>query len=137
MTIRSLHDERGSIMPLVIGYVALGLALAIVALNATSLYLAQRGLDQVADAAAVAGADGFTIGWDGPDPVARLDDAAVWAQAQTVAEASGAQLVAASTPDGTTSRVTVATTWHPLVVSAFVPSGVSLTSTSTSRTALR
>ena len=54
--------DEGSILPLILGYALLAITLVLVAANATSLYLDQRRLDAVADAAAVAGADAFTIG---------------------------------------------------------------------------
>lgn len=134
-----LRDERGSILPLTIGYVVLALALIIVCANATSLYLAQKALDAVADAAALAGADGFTLSLEGDAARARLDGASVRAQAEAiVATAPGDQtLVAAGTPDGLSARVTVATTWHPPILSELVPAGVALEATATSRTALR
>jgi len=48
-----------------------------------------------------------------------------------------ARLISASTPDGVSARVTVAGQWHPPIVTVFVPDGVVLESTATSRTALR
>lgn len=47
------------------------------------------------------------------------------------------RITAAGTPDGVTALVTVAAEWHPPLVSVFVPDGVPLKSTATSRTALR
>lgn len=132
-------DDGGSIMLLTLGYAALALAAIMICVSATSLYLAQKRLDALADAAALAGADGFTIAIIGDDVRADLTDAGVHAQAQgmvaTVGE--GATLVSAGTPDGVSARVTVALTWHPPVVSLFVPDGVPLRATATSRTALR
>ncbi|MDR6166192.1 hypothetical protein QE367_000396 [Microbacterium paludicola] len=46
-------------------------------------------------------------------------------------------LVDAATPDGVSARVTVATVWHPPVSSLFVPDGVRVEATATSRTVLR
>ncbi|MBD8012821.1 hypothetical protein H9633_10985 [Microbacterium sp. Re1] len=43
----------------------------------------------------------------------------------------------AGTPDGVSARVTVAAVWHPPLLSPFVPDGVPLEATATSRTALR
>ena len=43
----------------------------------------------------------------------------------------------ARTPDGVSARVTVARTWHLAVFSFFVPDGVAIEATATSRTALR
>ena len=136
---RGLHrDESGTIMPLVFGYAALALALLFVCVNATSLYLAQKHTDGIADAAALAGADGFTLIVEAGEPVARLTDAGVHEQAAFLVDAIGdAELISASTPDGLSARVTVATRWHPPIVSLFVPDGVPLEATATSRTALR
>lgn len=48
-----------------------------------------------------------------------------------------AVLVSAETPDGVSARVTVAGEWRPPVLTLFVPDGLALESTATSRTALR
>ena len=70
---------------------------------------------------------------------AELTDAGVEEQAASlvVAVPGDASLTSAGTPDGVTARVTVAAQWHPPLVSLFVPDGVPLQSTATSRTALR
>lgn len=132
------HDESGTIMPLVFGYAALALVLLFVCVNAMSLHLAQKRADAIADAAALAGADGFTLLIEAGGPVARLTDAGVHEQAAHLVDAIGdAVLLTAMTPDGVSARVTVATRWHPPIVSLFVPDGVALEATATSRTALR
>lgn len=130
--------DDGSILPLVLGYGVLALALVFVCVCATSLYLAQKRLDAAADAAALAGADGFVLTLEGGRPRAVLTAEGVAEQAEAVVAAvGGVELIAADTPDGVSSRVTVAGRWHPPVVSVFVPGGVNLTATATSRTALR
>lgn len=140
---RRLRDaargEDGSVLPLTLGYAALALIAVLVCVDATSLYLSQKRLDGLADAAALAGADGFTLALVEGEPVAELTDDAVRAQADALVAAVGgsAVLVAAGTPDGVSSRVTVAEEWHPPILTLFVPDGVALESTATSRTALR
>lgn len=133
-------DDRGSVLLLTLGYAVLALVTVLVCVDATSLYLAQKHLDSLADAAALAGADGFTIsiGAD-DDPQAALSDSGVREQAAALVAdvGEGAVLVDAATPDGVSARVTVAGTWHPPVVTMFVPAGVPLEATATSRTALR
>ena len=116
---RAAAGEEGSILP--------------------SLYLAQKRVDALADGAALAGADGFVFTTVGGEPTARLTDAAVAEQASTFLGALGsdAAIVSAGSPDGVSSRVTVAGVWHPPVVTLFVPDGVRLESTATSRTVLR
>lgn len=124
---------------LTLGYAVLAMVTVLVCMNATSLYLAQKQLDSLADAAALAGADGFTLTLDGADPRAQLTSDAVSAQAAALVSAvgDGAALVSAGTPDGVSARVTVADMWHPPVITMFVPDGVPLQATATSRTALR
>jgi uncharacterized membrane protein len=137
MTRRRLDDD-GSVLPLILGYAVLALVLVLVCANATTLYLAQKQLDSVADAAALAGADGFTLTVDEDGAVARLSDEDVRAQVAEIVEAVGEDVVLASAtaPDGVSARVTVTSAWHPPILSLFVTDGVPLSSTATSRTAL-
>ncbi|MFG6491613.1 pilus assembly protein TadG-related protein [Microbacterium sp. P03] len=135
-----VDDDEGSILILTIGYAVLALVAVLVCANATSLYLAQKQLDSLADAAALAGADGFTISVDGTgEPIAALTSDGVRAQAESLVTdvGNGAALLSATTPDGLSARVTVAAVWHPPVITLFVPDGVPLQATATSRTALR
>ncbi|MFH8250316.1 pilus assembly protein TadG-related protein [Microbacterium sp. B2969] len=133
------QDDEGSVLILTLGYAVLALVAILVCVDATSLYLAQKRLDGLADAAALAGADGFTLSVVGDEARAELTDAGVHDQAAAVLEqvAGAAALVSASTPDGVSARVTVAGTWHPPVLTMFVPDGLGLQATATSRTALR
>ncbi|QIG41287.1 hypothetical protein G5T42_13410 [Microbacterium sp. 4R-513] len=126
-------------MLLTLGYAILALVAVLICVDATSLYLAQKRLDALADAAALAGADGFTLSVVGGEPRAELTSDQVRAQAlELVGDVgAGAALLSASTPDGVSARVTVAGTWHPPVLTVFVPDGVALQATATSRTALR
>ncbi len=125
-------------MLLTLGYAVLAIAVILVGANAASLYLAQKHLDSVADAAALAGADGFALVLQEGEPRAILTTDGVRAQARALVDiaGSGVALVSASTPDGVSARVTVASTWHPILFSVFVPSGVALDATATSRTAV-
>lgn len=134
-----VHGDDGSALVLTLVYALIALVAILVCVNATALYLAQKRLDALADAAALAGADGFVLVVEDGEPVARLTDAGVRDQAAAVIEASDgdARLVSARTPDDVSARVTVTSTWRPVVVSLFVPDGVPLSSTATSRTALR
>lgn len=137
-TARLRDDDEGSVLVLALGYAVVAMILVLVCVDATSLYLTQKRLDAAADAAALAGADGFTLTVDASGPAARLTDAGVYDQAaELLAATQTAELVAASTPDGVSARVTVATTWRPPVLTLFVPDGWPLQATATSRTALR
>lgn len=131
-------DDDGSVLILTLGYAVIAILLVLVCLDATSLYLAQKRVEAAADAAALAGADGFVLTVDGGEATARLTDDGVHDQAAAlVAETGTAQLVSAETPDGVSARVTVATVWHPPVLTLFIPDGWRLEATATSRTALR
>lgn len=131
--------EEGSVLLLTLGYVLLALAVIFVCVCATDLYIAQKRLDALADSAALAGADGFALVVSDGGVRAELTDAGVEEQADAlvVALPGEASITAAGTPDGVTALVTVAAQWHPPLVSVFVPDGVPLESTATSRTALR
>lgn len=131
--------DDGSVLLLTLGYALLALAVIFVCVCATDLYITQKRLDALADSAALAGADGFTLVVDDAGARAELTDEGVREQATALVEATAvdADLVSAETPDGTSSRVTVTGAWHPPLVSPFVPEGVRLEATGTSRTALR
>lgn len=135
---QGVDHEDGTILLLLLGYVLLALTVILVCACATDLYIAQKRLDALADSAALAGADGFTLVVDDGAARAELSDAGVRAQAQEILAVVGAdaELAAASTPDGVSARVTVVSAWHPPLFSPFVPDGVPLEATSTSRTAL-
>lgn len=134
-----LRDEDGSILPLAIGFVVIAASLIGVTVDLTSLVIAQKQADAIADAAAAAGADGFVFEMQGGVPIAKLDDAEVRAQAEAIVAAAPyeAVLISAETPDGTSARVTVSIVWRPPLLSLFVPDGVVLESTATGRTALQ
>lgn len=136
---RLADDDEGSVLILTLGYAALALVAVLICVDATSLYLSQKRLDAVADAAALAAADGFELSVESGEPVAVLTSDGVRSQAEEIVDAAGggAVLVRAGTPDGVSARVTVAGSWHPPVLTLFVPDGVALQSTATSRTALR
>lgn len=136
--LRENDSEEGSVLLLTLGYAVLALMLVFVCVDATSLYLAQKRIEAAADAAALAGADGFTVTVDSGVPTASLTADGVWEQAEElVAVFDDVRVVAAGTPDGLSARVTVAGEWHPPILTLFVPDGVALDATATSRTALR
>ncbi|MBD3941695.1 hypothetical protein IF188_08310 [Microbacterium sp. NEAU-LLC] len=132
-------DDDGSVLLLTLGYGILALAVVLVCTAVTSLYLAQKNLDAVAAASALAAADGFELTVTSDGAVATLSDADVEREAQAMLNEIGgdARLVSATAPDGSSARVTVVGAWHPPVVTVFVPEGVRLEATATSRTALR
>lgn len=132
------RDDDGTALLLTLGYAVLALVLVLVCVDATSLYLAHKRTDAVADAAAFAGADGFTVSTVDGTPVARLTDDGVSEQARVIVDQSpGMRLVSARAPDGRTATVRVRTVWRAPVLSLFAPDGVVIESTASSRTALR
>lgn len=133
------RDEEGSVLLLTLGYAMLALALIFVCVCATDLYIAQKRLDSLADAAALAGAHGFTLTVDGDDTLAELTDVQVQEQATEMISLTSAavRIVSATAPEGVSARVSIAAPWHPPLLSLFLPEGVELEATGTSRTAVR
>jgi hypothetical protein len=137
-----LRDDRGSILPLVVFFAALCLALVLLAASASSLYLERERLFALADGAALAGADAWEahnveVGASGPR--VRLTTPQVQAavgEYLASAAADGFDALRAervSTVDGRSATVTLSATWHPPVVSIFVPEGIQLVVTSSAR----
>lgn len=137
------RDERGSLAPLTIGYVALALLAAFIVFSATDLYIAQKHLDQVADAAALAAADGFAIDPAGTgSTIVGQTEANVLAEeivalsgAATTPTANPAWLVSVSASNDVAS-VQVASTWHPPMLGGLLPS-VELMAEASAATRLR
>lgn len=131
--------DEGSVLLLALGYALLAIVVIFVCVCATDLYLAQKRLDALADSAALAGTDGFTLVAEGDHVRAELTDAGVAEQAQALLAAvpGKATVTRASTPDGVSAQVAVMADWHPPLLSLVVPDGVPLRSTGTARTALR
>lgn len=137
------RDDRGSILPLIAGYGALALVVVLLVTAATSLYLERKRLFTLADGAALVGAESFDL-----DDVRLTDegtlrplltDDQVLRGAQQYLDAAPAgglehlQLVAASSPDGLSARVTLAADWRPPVLALLLPEGVRLEVTATGR----
>jgi Flp pilus assembly protein TadG len=70
------RSERGSIIPLVVGFAFLVAVLVAVVVDASAAYLRRQGLDSVADAAALAATDGLQgdrVYTHGLDDLAEID----------------------------------------------------------------
>ena len=140
-----LHDEEGSSLILIIFAGLIGLAVVLGTVAATSLYIERKRLFTVADGAALSSAEAFNLDdvqvINGKAHVT-LSDPAVLAKTQSYLgmipahDSSGVQIVSARTPDGVSSEVTLHKTWHPPVVSLFLPEGIDLKVTATARTVL-
>lgn len=132
-------DDAGSILPLILGYAVLALMVIIVAAEITGVYVAQRRLDGIADAAALAATDGFRLGLVEGNPQAVLVEAEVDELAAALVAASGDDvvLVDSQVSDPTTARVRVARTWHPAMLAFLARSGFVLQSDAVARTGAR
>lgn len=130
-------DDEGSVLPLILGFLALVAALVLVAANVTDIFLSQKRLDALADAAALAASDAAVLRVDDGEAQLVLDNAAV---ARSVALFLGDErevsVVAASTPDGRSAHIRLSTVWRPAFVGFFVPEGVLLEARAMSRMAL-
>lgn len=140
--VRRLRADDGSVLPLTVFYGVLGLALILLVVAATSLYLERKRLFTIADGAALAGAEAFELAdvtvRDG-SPHAVLTDALVAHAASgylndaDIRGFDGLSVTAAGSPDGESARVALSAVWHPPVVSLFVPDGVQLEVSSVAR----
>ncbi|MBF4568787.1 hypothetical protein ITJ57_08380 [Plantibacter sp. VKM Ac-2880] len=140
---RDLRTDDGSTLLLTIGFAAVALAVVLVGIAATSLYVEHKRLLGLADRLAATAAESFSI--DDvtllPDGTFRpvLDDAAVAssAHATLAAEGPGAltdvEILEAVTPDGRGAEVSLASEWRPPMLTLFVPAGVRIEATANAR----
>lgn len=142
---RIREDEEGSSLILIIFAGLIGLAVVLGTVAATSLYIERKRLFTVADGAALAAAEAFNL-----DDVQvingrvriTLTNTAVrsetdhYLQLIPATESKGIFVVSAVTNDGRSATVSLQKTWHPPVVSVFMPEGMVLDVTSTARTVL-
>ncbi|WP_395242782.1 pilus assembly protein TadG-related protein [Agromyces sp. MMS24-K17] len=138
---RLRRDESGSTLLLTIAYGVLGLALILLVLAATSLYLERKRLFTVADGAALAAAEAWsidTVRIEGERLAFDLDSAAVAASAgDYLADAPtglhDVELVRAVAVDGSTAAITLRAVWVAPISSPFLPVEVPIEVTSTAR----
>lgn len=138
-------DEDGSALLLTIFSAVLALALVLVVVSATSLYLERKRLFTLADGAALAAAESW-----------RLDDVRVEAgelvfdlEAESVRAAAsdyladaahslqGLELVRADSVDGRSATVTLRAVWHAPISSDFLPVTVPIEVTADARSVFR
>jgi hypothetical protein len=137
-------DERGSTLLLTVFYGVLGLALVLVVVSATSLYLERKRLFTLADGAALAAAESWRLDEvriEGGELVFDLDAATVRAAASEylgVAPHSlrGLDLVRADSDDGRSASVTLRAIWHAPISSEFLPVTVPIEVTADARAGL-
>ena len=119
-------SDRGSLLPMVAGMVALCGVAVVGIVDSTDLALARTNLQSTADMAALVGAESFNplrAQFDGTSLTVRLTNREVRRAVRLfVAESSdGIRLVTATTPDRLTARVTVSTVWSPPLGNQFFP----------------
>ncbi|WP_349828115.1 pilus assembly protein TadG-related protein [Brevibacterium litoralis] len=134
--------DRGSVLPLGIGFSAIALALVVLAAVITDHYLAATRVQAAADSAALAAAESFVPEY-GADPAILFTDAQVDAAATAFMAESGllaaysdVQIVGTS-PDGSSIEVTVRAGHSPVLVSTFATGLITHEATGTARGALR
>ena len=140
------HDERGSVLPLILVCFLIALGLVSVAAGGTALHLERLRLLTLADGAALAGAESFALDdvqVGGGAVQATLHPADVesavrgYLAVNDTAAFDGFRLVDASAPGGRTATVTIAAIWHPPIVSSLLPVSVPIEVTSAARAEFR
>ena len=140
---RDLRDDRGSTLPLVIGYAGLALVVVLLVTAATALYLERTRLFTLADGAALVGAESFDLDdvtvREGEVLRPRLTDSRVRADVVAYLSAAptssfeGLELESATPPDGLSARVTLSSYWRPPALTLLLPEGLRLEVTATAR----
>lgn len=136
-------DESGSTLLLTIFYAVLALAVVLVVVSASSLYLERKRLFTLADGAALAAAEAWQledVRLDGDELRLELDDEQVAAEASAyLADAAagtgldGLELVHAASDDAQSAIVTLRAIWHAPFSSEFLPVAVPIEVTASAR----
>lgn len=136
--------DDGSILPLAIGFSAIAIALIVVGVIITDIYLVQKRLQAVADSAAASAADSFRPAFTSEPAIVLTDGAVRERAAQYVGRTDASAAFedfsidsATGSPDGLSARVTLSARATPVLLSVFVPDGVRLEVTATVRGTLR
>ncbi|MCU1552237.1 MAG: hypothetical protein JWR36_2797 [Glaciihabitans sp.] len=138
---RLRHDD-GSALLLTIFYAALSLAVILLVVASTSLYLERKRLFTVADGAALAGAEAFALDDvhqtpAGFRPLLRSQDVSAsveqYLRDNPADGFSALHVDRAVTVDGRSATVELSAYWSPPVVSLFVPNGFRITVTAVAR----
>jgi hypothetical protein len=139
------REETGSTLILTMFYCFLGLMVILVVAAATSLYIERKRLFTLADGAALAGAEGFSLNdvtVDGDRLIVRLSSADVrTAVGAYLADAGSGrfddlEVVEATSPDGTSATVTLRSVWRAPVATDLLPVAIPIEVTATARSVL-
>ena len=126
---------------MVIFSVVLAVGVLLGTISASSLYLERKRLFLVADGAALAASQSFSLDSVVVDATThtlryRLTSSDVVSASRSflrAADARGVRLVAATSPDGVSAVVRLASTWRPPLVGVFFPAGIPLEVTAQAR----
>ncbi len=135
---RGPRNDRGSVLPMAAGLVALCGVAIVGIVDAAELALARTNLQSTADMAALVGAESFdpsSAVFDGTSVQIRLTDRPLRRDVRRFIRdsTSNVRLVSALTPDGVTARVVVRTVWAPPLVSGLIPLRVPIEATASAR----
>ena len=140
------RDDEGSTLPLIAFFTALSLALILVVVAATSLYLERKRLYTLADGASLVGAEAFSID-DTPSTPGHvrpnLTSTEVAAAVTTYLADNpsdtftGLRVNRAVSVDGRSATVELSCFWAPPVLTLFVPQGIRIRVTSIARSVFR
>jgi uncharacterized membrane protein len=142
-----LRSDEGSTLLLTIFYAALALLVVLVVVASSSLYLERTRLFTLADGAALAGAESFSLDdvdlvdskvvprLDPQDVEAAVDD--YLANTPSAAAFDDLSVIEATTADGRSATVTLSATWKPAMLSLVVPEGFPIDVSSVARSVFR
>ena len=137
-----MRRDDGSTLPLTIFFGMLSLALVLVVIAATSLYLERKRLFTLADGAALVGAEAFSLD-DVRETAAgyrptleSLDVAAAvsaYLSSTPTADFTALHLDRAESVDGRSATVELSAYWRPPVLTLLVPEGLRIDVTAVAR----
>ncbi len=139
-------SERGSILPLIGGAVALALVMVFGVTSATSLLLERQRLYALADSAAVVAAESFSlqtvrltgVGVEAPlTSGGVLDSVENYLSRAGVGSLRGVKIERAHSPNGQVAEVTLSSRWSPPVISAFFPQQLQVSATARAHVIIR
>ncbi len=147
-----LHFEAGQVGVLIIGYLLISLLVVTVVLAVTAVYIDHKKLLSVADGAALAAADDYSIDVGGrsaagdgtTSPLPILEGAGVEQSTAGYLAATGAAArfdelsidPSTGAPDGRTARVILTAVVHPPIINALVPDGIPIVARADARAQL-
>jgi hypothetical protein len=140
---KRLSDDDGSTLLLTVFYSALCLALILLVVAATSLYLERKRLFTLADGASLVGAEAFTLGDPtaptprGPRPILTSQEVAsavsVYLADNPTDHFTSLHVERAVSVDGRSATVELSCYWAPPVLTLLIPKGLRIQVTSIAR----